>query len=150
MISASFWSSIEGTVAARGAHLIDLLVRGEQGKPLVEVYVDAEDAVTTELCAELSRDIAGVIEQNNFVRGPYRLVVSSPGIDRPIQFQWQYKKHSGRLFELRVRETDVPSTVVGRLIGVTEDGVVIENENTHEMENFGFKDIIEARVKTPW
>jgi len=150
MISASFWNLVEENAAAHGAHLIDLVVRGEKGSSIVEVFVDAEEPVTSDLCAQLSRDFGGIIERNEFVRGSYRLVVSSPGIDRPMKYRWQYRKHIGRPFELRVREGDTARTVDGRLAEVKEGGVVIENESTRAQVHMDFENIIEAKVKAPW
>jgi ribosome maturation factor RimP len=150
MISASFWNLVEESAAVHGAHLIDLVVRGEKGISIVEAFVDAEVPVTSDLCAQLSRDFGGIIERNNFVRGSYRLVVSSPGIDRPMKYRWQYRKHIGRPFEMRVREGDTARTIVGRLAEVNEVGVVIEMETMQAQVNMDFENIIEARVKAPW
>lgn len=150
MISASFWNLVEESAAGHGAHLVDLVVRGEKGISIVEVFVDAEEPVTSDLCAQLSRDFGGIIERNNLVRGSYRLVVSSPGIDRPMKYRWQYRKHIGRPFEMRVHEGDTARTVVGRLAKVNEVGVVIEMETTQAQVHMDFENIIEARVKAPW
>jgi ribosome maturation factor RimP len=150
MISASFWNLMEKNASAHGAHLIDLAVRGGKGSSVVEVFVDAEGPVTSELCAQLSRDFGGIIESNNFVHGSYQLVVSSPGIDRPMKYRWQYRKHIGRPFELRVSEGDAVRTISGRLAEVNEGGVVIETERTRAQVHLEFENIVEAKVKAPW
>ena len=49
------------------------------GRPVLEVFIDAESAVTIELCTEISRDLSGAIDAARMLAGAYRLEVSSPG-----------------------------------------------------------------------
>jgi ribosome maturation factor RimP len=71
--------------AMHSATVIDMVVRGSQQKTLVEVFIDAEGAVTSDLCSSVSRCVAEKIEKGNVVRGSYQMVVSSPGIERPLK-----------------------------------------------------------------
>ncbi len=139
---------IEECISTKGVHLIDLEVRGEgQGKSL-DVYIDSESGITTEVCSEVSRELGRLVETSGIVRGPYRLTVSSPGIARPLKFAWQYRKHIGRQLDLRVHSQEGTRTVVGKLISVDDTALVIgSGQGT---DSLTFNDIVEARVKAPW
>jgi len=131
-----------------GAHLIDLGFRGERGTRVVEVFVDAEEGITTDLCAEISRDLLADIENRGLVEGAFRLDVSSPGIQRPLKFPWQYRKHIGRALQVRIEGEAAPAT--GILRSADEDGILLETEKGKETRKIPFAQLVEARVKAPW
>ncbi len=129
-----------------GAHLIDVGIRGEKGTRVLEVFVDAEEGITTDRCAEISRDLLAAIEGGGLVDGAFRLDVSSPGIQRPLKYPWQYLKHVGRKLEIRLDGEPAPKT--GILRSADQQGIVLEIQR--EMLSVPFARLIEVRVKSPW
>lgn len=105
------------------ATVLEIVVRGSTSRPVLEVFVDSEDGVSLEDCARLSADIGAFIDSENVFRSAYRLDVSSPGIDRPLQYQWQYKKNVGRLLNISMRDG---RTLLGRLQRVDGDSVALQ------------------------
>ena len=141
---------VESCVVKESAHLIDYRVRGERGTRVIEVVVDTEAGVTTDTCSGLSREIIGAIDKEGVLQGGYRLEISSPGIDRPLQFPWQYRKHMGREFMLSVRIEQGSEKQSGRLAGIDDSGIVLESGKKKELRRISFDAIIEARVLPPW
>lgn len=150
MIAQELQQKIESSVGRTRAHLIDLAVRGDRGRPVIEVYIDTADGVTTELCAEVSREISSAIESSGLIPGQYRLDVSSPGIERPLKFPWQYSKHIGRLLHLKVRSGNGEEEVRGVLAASTAEGVTLQVKGKSEPVSVPFASILEARVPAPW
>jgi ribosome maturation factor RimP len=143
-------SLADESARACNAHVIDLVLRGDYRRPVVEVFVDAEGSVTTDLCSDISRRIAAGIDAGAFLSGSYRLEVSSPGIERPLQFPWQYRKHCGRVLHVRVRISGQPvSEVRGTLLAADDAGVSIRT-TAGEERRIPFADIDEAKVMPPW
>ena len=139
---------IEDCIARLGVHLIDLEVRGEGQAKTVDVYIDSEAGITTDICSEVSREIDRSVDCAGFERGSYRLTVSSPGIARPLKFAWQYKKHVGRRLDLLVRSPDGTKSVSGKLLSMDETTVVIDGGK--ERQTVPLNSVVEARVKAPW
>lgn len=129
--------------------LVDVSVRGERGRKVVEVFVDTDEGATTELCAEISRDLSSALDRTNIVQGRYDLVVSSPGIDRPLCFARQYPRNVGRILVVKFRKDDRIEKLEGELIEVRPDGFVLEMKSNGP-HNFLFDEILEARVKPAW
>ncbi len=150
MIDVQLRDAITAAIERKGAHCIDLVFRGDRAKQVIEVFIDAEMGITTDLCADVSREISTAIDQGNLLPGPYRLDVSSPGIDRPLRFPWQYRKHQGRRVHVRFREADKEQLVDGTLASVQEDAILVQTKNTAEPILVKFDAIVEARIPAPW
>ncbi len=150
MIPENLRKGIEESVARAGAHVIDLVVRGEKGTRVVEVFVDSEEGVTSDLCSAISTEVSESIERENLLQGSYRLDVSSPGIDRPLRFPWQYRKHVGRPLQVKMRSAEETLTVTGGLLAVDDDGIMLQTGKKDPGRRVLFRDLLEARVKAPW
>jgi ribosome maturation factor RimP len=134
--------------AQEGAVLIDLAVRGDRRRPVIEVFIDSPTGVTADLCTKVSRDLQQGLEGLD-PAAEYRLVVSSPGADRPLVHPWQYPKHVGRPFRVRAAagEAREMREVHGTLVEADAEGIVLEGEGRTRID---FASIVEARVALPW
>jgi ribosome maturation factor RimP len=149
MIAPELRDTITGAVERKGVHCVDVVIRGDGGRPVIEVYVDTEQGITTEICADVSREVAAAIEASNLIGGPYRLDVSSPGIDRPLKFPWQYRKHAGRRIQVKIRAEGGEQSVEGTLTGVGEDAITVQRKSGEPIV-VSFATILEARIPAPW
>jgi ribosome maturation factor RimP len=140
---------VKPIVDSKGAYLVDVAIRHEGRGSVVEIFADTDQGITTELCAEISRDLSHVFDRDDLFPGRYYLVVSSPGIDRPLKFQRQYLKNIGRNLTVKYRVDQRAERVEGDLIETNEDGIVIQLEGD-ETRQVAFDAIIEARVNTIW
>lgn len=92
------------------------------------------DSVTVEECAKVSRDLSAVLDVEDVVPGAYTLEVSSPGLDRPLLGLDDYRRFTGRLAKVVMRErVDGQSFIRGHLGGVEMAGdapmVVIDGDD---------------------
>ena len=150
MIAPDLQQTIEYAVERSGTHVIDLAVRGDRGHPVIEVYIDTEKGVTTEICASVSREIATAIDASGLISGQYRLDVSSPGIDRPLKFPWQYAKHAGRLLQVKFHSGAGAEELKGVLLDSSAEGLRVQVKGTTDPVEIPFSAILEARVPSPW
>lgn len=140
---------IEQSVAESKAQLVDVNFRGHYRKPVIEVFIDSPGAVTTDLCAEVSRRISGALEGKDLVSADYRLEVSSPGLDRPMKFLWQFTKQCGRPFRFTLALPEEGGVLTGTLTAVEDDVLVVKSTDGAE-SRVRFADIREARIVLPW
>jgi ribosome maturation factor RimP len=150
MVGQALQHAIERCVSERHAQLIDLVIRGEKGGRVVEVFVDAKESVTSALCTKLAREIGDVLDTQHLIDGPYRLTVSSPGLDRPLTYLWQYQKHVGRPLQLRRRLGEQVQMLTGTLSGVSGDSIILQVSGELEPLRVVFDTILEAKIMTPW
>jgi len=136
-------------VSEKNAFIVDISMRGNQGQRIIELFVDTDLGITTGQCADISRDLSRALDVTDPVRGRYHLVVSSPGIDRPLKFSRQYAKNLGRTLRVHVQRADQVEELEGEMVEVTADGIVLQKKESSRRE-LKFEEIIEARVRAPW
>lgn len=130
------------TVAARvaasyGLDIFDVQFRREAAGMVLRVQIDrpgpastAEDSVSVEDCAAISRDLSAVLDVEDIVPTAYTLEVSSPGLDRPLRSADDFRRFAGRRAKLVMREAvDGQTFFKGRLGGVEDGRVVIDTED---------------------
>ena len=150
MISENLRKGIENAVTRSGAQVLDVVVRGEKGTRVAEVFIDSEEGVTSDLCSAISKEIAEIVDKEDLIQGAYRLEVSSPGIDRPLTFPWQYRKHIGRTVQVKARAGEAVQTISGILVAVDGGGIMVRTGKKGPDQTLQFGDMLEARVKAPW
>jgi ribosome maturation factor RimP len=136
--------AIAGRVAASyGLELFDVQYRREGGGMVLRIQIDrpgpaatAEDSVSVEDCARVSRDVSAILDVDDVVPTAYTLEVSSPGLDRPLARADDYRRFAGRRAKVVMREAvDGQKYFKGRLGGFEDGHVLIEGEDrrTHRV-----------------
>ena len=128
---------IERVSAGYGLDLFDVQFRREAGGMVLRVRIDrpgaaasAEESVSVEDCARVSRDLSAILDVEDIVPTSYTLEVSSPGLDRPLRNGADYGRFAGRRAKIVVREpVDGQSFFKGRLGGVDHDAVLIDTDD---------------------
>src|SRR3990172_3613810 len=64
----------------------------------------AEESVSVEDCARVSRDLSALLDVEDVVPTAYTLEVSSPGLDRPLRDAADYRRFAGRRPQLVILE----------------------------------------------
>jgi len=125
-------SRLRDEIGRRGMVLLELKRRGERGSTVMEVIVDAEAGVTLDELADLSRWTSALLDEaEEALPGRYKLEVSSAGLDRPLEYIWQYRKNIGRLLKLTFEDEKAGRTTeLFRLVAVEDGSLVVEPGNT--------------------
>lgn len=119
---------------SHGLEIFDVQFRREAGGMVVRVQIDrpgpaatAQESVSIEDCASISRDLSAVLDVEDVVPTAYTLEVSSPGLDRPLRNAADYRRFVGRRAKVVMREeVDGRMFFKGRLSGVEGRDVLIE------------------------
>jgi ribosome maturation factor RimP len=113
-------------VQAHGLTLVDLEVRGNGRRLAVRVYVDKPGGVTVGECQDLSYEVGDLIDVANLVPGSYDLEVSSPGLDRELRKDREFRWASGRAVRVWTREpVDGHREISGQLVAVDEGDLTL-------------------------
>ena len=92
----------------------------------ISIYIDGDEGVTIDKCVKLNRALNKLIVEEGVCNdGEFALEVSSPGVDEPLTMLRQYKKNLGRLVEVECTDG---RKLEGKLLGVSENGIEVEEE----------------------
>ena len=136
--------AIAGRVAASyGLEIFDVSLRREGPGMVLRIQIDrpgpaatADESVSVADCANVSRDLSAILDVDDVVPTAYTLEVSSPGLDRPLTREDDYRRFAGRYAKVVMREpVDGQKYFKGRLGGVEHGHVLIEGEDrrTHRV-----------------
>lgn len=111
------------------------------------IYIDKENGVTVEDCVEVSHLVDQPLEDLNPTNDePYFLDVSSYGLDKPLKFDWQFKRYLDKKINVKLySKVNGKKEYVAVLKAKTEDSVIVEIEN----ENLTFK-LTDVAYITPY
>jgi ribosome maturation factor RimP len=131
-------SRVAGTY---GLDIFDVQFRREGPGMVLRVQLDrpgpaatAEDSVSIQDCASVSRDLSAVLDVEDVVPVAYTLEVSSPGLDRPLRHADDYRRFAGRRAKIVMREPiDGQAFFKGELRGMEGTTVVIDDGKVHRV-----------------
>jgi ribosome maturation factor RimP len=116
--------------SSHGLDLFDLQFRRESNGWVLRVIVDRSDEVVTiDDCRRVSEDFSALLDVDADLLPAdraYTLEVSSPGLDRPLRGEGDYRRFTGRLAKIvTTQPVDGQSHFEGRLSGLDGDVVLI-------------------------
>jgi ribosome maturation factor RimP len=142
------WSVGEKACEVHDCRLIEIELHRGQGRWLVRFYIDKETGVTVDQCAVVSQTLDRYLEAQDPIDAAYTLEVSSPGIDRPLRKEEDFKTFVGENVKIRVNAPiDGRKNFSGRLVDV-KDGVISVQVETDECVRIALDNIKKARLKS--
>jgi ribosome maturation factor RimP len=114
----------ERVTSARGYELVDVSLTRAKGGHVVRLYLDKPGGIGLDELQAVSEEVSAILDAEDPIDSSYTLEVSSPGLDRPLKSEADYRRFAGRLAKLSSYElVDGRRHWTGRLIGL-EEGVV--------------------------
>jgi len=142
---------IEETVAPviddHGLQLVDLDWRALRPRGVLRLYVDKPGGVGVADCERLSRELGDVLDAAAVIDGGYDLEVSSPGLDRQLKKDREYRWAIGKQVRCWLAGG---AEFHGRLIEVMPDRLVLEQNG--QRTELGRAQVTKARLEAevPW
>ena len=149
-VVARIRESAERVTAAHGLELFDLQLTRESQGWVVRVTIDrpgpaatADESVSIEDCATVSRELSAILDVDDPIDREYTLEVTSPGLDRPLRHEADFRRFVGRTASIVLAEPlDGQSYFNGRLGGVDDGHVVLlvgKRNRAHRLPLDGIK-----------
>lgn len=137
--------ALEPQAIEQGIEIVTIEVVGSKKAPTIRVYIDCEDGVGFEELSSAQAWINGIMDELDPFPGAYTLEVSSPGIDRPLRTLEHFARFAGEKAQITLSSPhNGRGRWTGKLIGVTEDEVLLEVDGMEEA--LPFTDIKKANL----
>jgi ribosome maturation factor RimP len=110
--------------ADRGFELVDVELKRAAGGQLLRLYVDRPGGIGLDELSLVSEEVSAILDAEDPIDGHYTLEVSSPGLDRPLRGEADYRRFVGRLAKLSSYEpVEGRRHWTGRIVAC-DDGIV--------------------------
>ncbi|MBQ7652928.1 MAG: ribosome maturation factor RimP [Clostridia bacterium] len=90
-------------IEALGYEIVEVTYKKEFGTPTLTFFVDVdrEGGINLDDCEKISRTIDPILDKEDVTDGvAYNLNVSSPGLDRPLKTERDFRKHLEKEIEI--------------------------------------------------
>lgn len=122
---------LQPIIEEHGYELVDVTHQKEASGMNLVFTIDNENGVTIDDCEKVHKIIDPILDELNPTDDkPYILSVSSPGIDRPLKTERDFKRNLGNEIEITLfQKVDGKKKFVGELINFNDSEVTIKNND---------------------
>lgn len=126
--------------------IVDVEYIKEGSTWFLRIYIDKPGGITVDDCEKASRALEIVLDEKDPIKAPYILEVSSPGLDRPLKKEADFKRAEGKLIDIKLfKPIDNTKEFQGELQGLIDGNVTIVTSED-EILSFPLKDIAITRL----
>ena len=108
---------------------VDCDIKKIAGNVTLTVYIDSDSGITLNDCEKVSKLLEDGIDELNVTNDvAYHLSISSPGLDRPLKKDLDYKRNLNKKIEIKFFDKDKygAKNLEGKLMSYNSDSFVIE------------------------
>ena len=85
-----------------GLEVVEVKFAKENAEWYLRVYIDKRGGVRIDDCEQLSKAFSDILDGEDMIDRAYNLEVSSPGLDRPLKTEADFRRYEGELLEIRM------------------------------------------------
>ena len=108
--------------------LIDVNEKFESG--FIRIVVDSEDTITLDDTTALTRRLLKSDEFNDRYPDGCRIEITTPGLDYPLKYAYQFKKNINRKVNIRFRKDDKLDEINCKILSADNDTVMVKHRNS--------------------
>jgi ribosome maturation factor RimP len=141
----------EPVLGSLGYRLVRVRISGAAGCTVQIMAERPDGSMAIEDCEAASRALSPVFDAGDPVEGPYRLEISSPGIDRPLVRRSDFDRYAGHVAHVEMlAPIDGRKRFRGELLGTQDEGVRLRRTDAAATDNpevlLPIDDMAEARL----
>ena len=108
--------------------LIDVNEKFESG--FIRIVVDSEDTITLDDTTALTRRLLKSDEFNDRYPDGCRIEITTPGLDYPLKYAYQFKKNINRKVNIRFRRDNKLDAINCKILSADDDTVMVKHRNS--------------------
>ena len=116
-----------------GFELYELQFNRAKGRYLLRVFMDHEKGVNIDDFERVSQRNSSSLDALDLIPGPYVLEVSSPGIDRPLKKEADFRRYQGKWISMTFHDSpNKIQSLDGKILSVDQQILRIEDRKREE------------------
>lgn len=131
VIEEKAWELLCGVCNEQGLRPVDAEYAKIGGEYNLLIYIDKEGGVGIDECEAASRALDPLLDEADFISDAYTLIVSSPGLGRPLRRPRDYVFAMGKELEIHTyKAVNGEKEFYGIMTAYDNDTVTIESDGT--------------------
>jgi ribosome maturation factor RimP len=117
----------EQVAESMGMEVVLAEVKGEGNRSIVRAYIDQPGGITLDDCERFSKRFSITLDVEDWIPFAYTLEVSSPGVNRPLVKESDFRRFAGQNAKVRTRlPVEGQRNFRGTIMGVGEGRLELE------------------------
>ena len=142
-------AEVERTLQDFGYELVQMKFGGPPGNQTLSVYIDKPGGVASNDCQYMAERLSVLLDVLDPISGSYHLLVSSPGINRPLTRDADFDRFAGQKAAVTFRDAEGKrATVRGHLKGIADGRVVVQVGE--QADSVPLDDVEQAHLLFEW
>ena len=108
--------------------LIDVNEKFESG--FIRIVIDSEDTITLDDTTALTRRLLKSDEFNDRYPDGCRIEITTPGLDYPLKYAYQFKKNINRKVNIRFKKGDNLDAINCKILSADDNTVMVKHRNS--------------------
>lgn len=141
---------IHPVLSAMGLELVEVEHRGMGRRSLLRIFIDKPGGITLDDCEAASRNLEKVLDVEDPFSGSYTLEVSSPGLDRPLKTEADFRRAAGKRIRVKLAEPRGGEWILTGNIASVDHGRIFLETGSGDPAEVAFDQIRQARLEVEW
>jgi len=125
----------EQVAASMGMEVVLVEIKGGGNRSIVRTFIDKPGGVSLNDCERFSKRLSILLDVEDWIPFSYILEVSSPGLNRPLIKEADYRRFAGQHAKVRTRlPVEGQRSFRGKVLGIAEGHVGLEVASGKQIE----------------
>lgn len=149
-LNTTITEQLRSLVESEELSLLATEIVGSGPKAILRLVVDGPDGVTLDKCASISRQASAILDVEDPLAHSYTLEVSSPGMDRKLYSEEDFRRFSGQRVTIRMAPSYRAHRTVTGMLDRFDEGIVSITTDAGDQIELPFDEVFEARLEIDW
>ena len=128
-INKELRSLMEPIMEAEEMELVDIEYKSGP-KGVLRIFIDKAGGVNISDCEEISSKVGAFLDLEDIIGSQYVLEVSSPGLDRPLKNEADYRRNKGKRVKIYIDGLlKGKKTLIGQIISASDQKVNLKEKS---------------------
>jgi len=133
-----------------GVDVLRVRIGGSGRNQLVQVLVDRKGGIDSDTLARVSRGLALQLDVEDLIQGKFRLELSSPGLEWPLETAADFDRYEGEWIKVTFEEgSEHGGAIEGDNLGADRDGFLVQ-ERGSEPRYFALSEVKKVVRSVDW
>jgi ribosome maturation factor RimP len=147
-LASSVSDLLSPVLADEGIELVD--VEYQVDTQTLKLLIHKPGGINIEDCQQVSRIANPILDVHDMILGTYNLEVASPGLNRPLITEADFRRNLGRKAQVEVSTTTENWSQFNGTLNQVSDGKIFLTLSSGKTVQIAISDVVQAQIQLMW